>query len=46
MFVLPSLILYLDKLIKNKEASKPWFSIEDNEDYISEEEEKEKEEEK
>lgn len=36
MFVLPSLILYLDKLIKNKEASKPWFNIDDNEDdYIS-----------
>jgi len=30
LIILPSLILYMDKLIKNKEASKPMFEVDDD----------------
>lgn len=32
LIILPSLILYMDKLIKNKEASKPLFEVEEDDD--------------
>jgi len=37
LIILPSLILYMDKLIKNKEASKPLFEVDedDNDDNAS-----------
>lgn len=34
LIILPSLILYMDKLIKNKEAGKPLFDVEENDDPV------------
>ncbi|HPE99912.1 MAG TPA: MMPL family transporter [Bacteroidales bacterium] len=34
LIILPSLILYMDKLIKNKEASKTLFDVEENDDPV------------
>lgn len=34
LFVLPSLILYMEKFVKNKEAGKPLFDMEENDDPV------------